>query len=88
MIGVKRAFVDLAKDRNGVAGIGTKHEGGLILHWRLEREFGTRNCSSLASMSGRPPWQNTWRGEGSHRRRAGRPFCAIMPTALRRWICS
>jgi hypothetical protein len=21
-------------------------------------------------------------------RRAGRPFCAIMPTALRRWICS
>ncbi len=23
-----------------------------------------------------------------HRRRAGRPFCAIMPTALRRWICS
>ena len=46
------------------------------------------NCSSLASMSGRPPWQNTWRGEGSHRRRAGRPFCATMPTALRRWICS
>src|SRR6516164_7966037 len=42
MIGVKRAFVDLAKDRNGVAGIGTKHEGGLILDWRLEREFGTR----------------------------------------------
>ena len=32
--------------------------------------------------------ENTWRGEGSHRRRAGRPFCAIMPTALRRWICS
>ena len=42
MIGVKRAFVDLAKDRNGVAGIGTKDEGGLILDWRLEREFGTR----------------------------------------------
>jgi Ribonuclease G/E len=42
MIGVKCAFVDLAKDRNGVAGIGTKHEGGLILDWRLEREFGTR----------------------------------------------
>src|SRR5262245_47213307 len=39
MIGVKRAFVDLAKDRNGVAGIGTEREGGLILHWRLEREF-------------------------------------------------
>src|SRR6516165_9011876 len=42
MIGVKHAFVDLAKDRNGVAGIGTKDEGGLILDWRLEREFGTR----------------------------------------------
>src|SRR5207245_10073698 len=38
----KRAFVDLAKDRNGVAGIGTKHEGRLILDRRLEREFGTR----------------------------------------------
>jgi hypothetical protein len=42
MIGVKHAFVDLAKDRNGVVGIGTKDEGGLILDWRLEREFGTR----------------------------------------------
>src|SRR6266446_4278399 len=42
MIGVKHAFVDLAKDRNGVAGIGTKDEGGLIRDWRLEREFGTR----------------------------------------------
>src|SRR6266481_5419564 len=40
MIGVKRALVDLAKNRNGVAGVGTKHEGGLILDWRLEREFG------------------------------------------------
>jgi hypothetical protein len=30
MIGVKRAFVDLAKDRNGVAGIGTKREGGSV----------------------------------------------------------
>src|SRR5262245_59125181 len=42
MIHVKHAPVDLAKDRNGVAGIGTKHEGGLILDWHLEREFGTR----------------------------------------------
>src|SRR6516162_4709476 len=40
MMDVRRALVDLAKDRNGVAGIGTKHEGGLILDWRLEREFG------------------------------------------------
>src|SRR2546422_6324212 len=31
---------------------------------------------------------STWRGEGSHHRKAGRPFCAIMQTALRRWICS
>src|SRR5262252_4774764 len=42
MIGVKRALVDLAKDRNGVAGIGWKHEGGVILDWPLERQFGTR----------------------------------------------
>src|SRR5215471_14477095 len=42
MIDVKRALVDLAKDRNGVASIGTKHEDGLILDWRLEREFGAR----------------------------------------------
>jgi hypothetical protein len=27
MIGVKHALVDLAKDRNGVPGIGWKHEG-------------------------------------------------------------
>ena len=42
MISVRHALVDLAKDRNGVAGIGTKHEDGLILDWRLEREFGAR----------------------------------------------
>jgi hypothetical protein len=42
MMDVKHALVDLSKDCNGVAGIGTKHEGGLILDWRLEREFGTR----------------------------------------------
>jgi hypothetical protein len=42
MMDVRRVLVDLAKDRNGVAGIGTKHEGGLILDGRLEREFGTR----------------------------------------------
>src|SRR5207245_3553153 len=46
MIHVKHAPVDLAKDRNGVAGIGTKHEGGLILDWRLEREFGTRKYAN------------------------------------------
>ncbi len=51
MIGLKRAFVDLAKDRNGVAGIGTKHEGGLILDWRLEREFGTRTAATSTEQS-------------------------------------
>src|SRR6266446_7872522 len=42
MIDVKRALVDLAKDCNGVAGIGSKHEGGPILDWLLARQFGTR----------------------------------------------
>src|SRR5260370_16039839 len=42
MIDVKRALVDLAKDRNGVAGIGSKHEGGVILDWLLERELRAR----------------------------------------------
>lgn len=42
---------------------------------------------SSASTSGRPPWQNPWRGEGVHRRKAGRPSFIIMLTALRRWIC-
>jgi hypothetical protein len=41
MIGVKRALVDLAKDRNAVAGSG-EHEGGLILDRLVERELGTR----------------------------------------------
>lgn len=45
------------------------------------------NCSSLASMSARRALQNRWPGGGDPRRRVGRPFCAIMPTALRRWIC-
>jgi hypothetical protein len=47
MIHLKHALVDLAKDRNGVAGMGTKHEGGLILDWCLEREFGTRKYATL-----------------------------------------
>jgi hypothetical protein len=37
MIRVKRALVDLAKDRNGVVGIGTKDEGGLIPDWHKSR---------------------------------------------------
>src|SRR6516165_1981247 len=51
MIGVKHAFVDLAKDRNGVAGIDTKDEGRLILDRRLEREFGTRKYADSTEQS-------------------------------------
>ena len=36
MMDVRRAIVDLAKDRDGVAVFGTKHEGGLILDGRLD----------------------------------------------------
>src|SRR5262249_58917771 len=42
MMDVRRALVDLAKDRNRVVGISTKHEGDLIFDGCLEREFGTR----------------------------------------------
>ena len=42
MMDVKHALVDLAKDRNGVAGVGTKHRGDLIRDWLFERELGTR----------------------------------------------
>ena len=49
MIDVKRALVDLAKDRNGVAGIGAKHEGGSILDWRLEL-YGRRHTSDGATL--------------------------------------
>ena len=36
MMDVRRAIVDLAKDRDGVAVFGTKHEGGLIFDGRLD----------------------------------------------------
>jgi len=49
MIDVENAFVDLAKDRNGVAGIGAKHEGGSILDWRLEL-YGRRHTSDGATL--------------------------------------
>jgi hypothetical protein len=42
MMEVRRVLVDLPKDRERVAGIGTKHKCRLILDGRLEREFGTR----------------------------------------------
>src|SRR5262249_11803836 len=42
MMDVRRALVDLAKNRNRVESISRKHEGGLIFDGRLEREFGTR----------------------------------------------
>ena len=50
--------------------------------WGAPRIHG--DCSSLASMSGKPPLQSTWRGEGVRRPKDGRRFFAITPTALRR----
>jgi hypothetical protein len=41
----KRTLIDLAKDRNGVAGSG-KEKGGLILDWLLERELGARKYAN------------------------------------------
>jgi hypothetical protein len=59
MIGVRRAIVDLAKDRNGVAGVGTKHEGSLILDGRLECQFRTRKyfaqCADYSRTYQGPP---------------------------------
>src|SRR5215831_10233224 len=54
MIGVKRAFVDLAKDRNGVAGIGTKTEGGLILDWRASNASSAPGSTQTATEHARP----------------------------------
>jgi hypothetical protein len=48
----------------------------------------TASYSSSVSLSARRPWQNTWRGEGGHRHRAGRRFFAIIPMPSRRLTCS
>jgi hypothetical protein len=48
----------------------------------------TANCSSSASMLGKPPLQSTWPRPGAHPRRAGRPSSLIMPMASARWTCS
>src|SRR5262245_5517351 len=40
--------------------------------------------SSSASMSDRPRLRSTWQGDGGRHRRAGRPFCAVMPMAPHR----
>ena len=37
---------------------------------------------------GQRPWQNTWRGTGGHRHRAGRRFFVIIPMPSRRLTCS
>jgi hypothetical protein len=42
------------------------------------------SCSSLVSLSARRQWQNTWRGTGGHRHRAGRRFFAIILMPSRR----
>jgi hypothetical protein len=47
----------------------------------------TVSCSSSASISARPPWQNTWPSEDGHRRKAGGPSFTIMPAPSCRWIC-
>src|SRR5262249_31928469 len=39
-------------------------------------------------MSDRPRWQSTRQEDGARRRRAGRPSCAITPTASHRWTSS
>ena len=54
--------------------------------WGAPRIHG--DCSSLASMSGKPPLQSTWRGEGVRRPKNGRRFFAITRMESRRWICS
>src|SRR5258708_20652252 len=41
-----------------------------------------------ASMSGKPPLQSIWRGEGDRRPKAGRRSFIITPTPLRRWTYS
>src|SRR3982074_2493297 len=46
------------------------------------------NCSSSASMSGKPPLPSTWREEGVRHPKDGRRFFEITRTASRRWICS
>src|SRR5262245_29131710 len=47
-----------------------------------------QSCSSSVSLSARRPWQNTWRGTGGHRHRAGRRFFLIIPMPSRRLTCS
>src|SRR6202051_1384157 len=39
-------------------------------------------------MSGKPPLQSKWRGEGDRRPKGGRRSFIITPTASRRWTCS
>jgi len=47
-----------------------------------------RTAQALVSTSARPRLQNTWPGEGGHRRKAGRPSFAITPTVSHRSTCS
>src|SRR4030088_1344023 len=44
--------------------------------------------SSSASMSGKPPLQSIWRGEGDRRPKGGRRSFIITPTASRPWTYS
>ena len=65
----------------------------LIREMRLAIRCGARrafmaSCSSSASRSRSRQWRSTWGDVGDRRARAGRPFCATMPPASPRWICS
>jgi len=63
MMDVKHVLVDLAKDRNGVAGVGTKHRGDLIRDWLFERELGTRkHADSHRTIGASSAKRQTWRG--------------------------
>src|SRR6187549_1814648 len=53
-----------------------------------ERHEFMASCSSSASKSDRPAWPSIWPGGEARHPRVGRRSSAIMPTALRRWICS
>src|SRR6478752_9835269 len=43
------------------------------------------NCSSSASLSGKPPLPSTWREEGVRHPKDGRRFFEITRTVSRRW---
>jgi monoamine oxidase len=56
---------------------------------RMVEGFDAADPDRVSTFALRDEWMGHGLGrQGGHRRRAGRLFCAIMPTALRRWIYS